>query len=179
MNKFIKLFAVAAMFASSMAANASVIVSEGQTYCIGDCETTFIGNVQTNGGAGVWNIFFESDTDPLDALFEATIGGLNLAFFTNLTVSWRATSDDFVFATTPAVAPFTTLSTTFTDSCGVCIAFDTNQYLSFQWDDSDVSTTAYGFDFSVQAVPAPAAFGLMGLGLLGLMGLVSRRFKKQ
>ena len=173
MNKLFKGLAFLAVFTASTAANAIVIVAEDGTYCVGTCETTFIGDVETTGGAGSWSVFFQSDTDPLNGTFSGTIGDVNLSLFTDLMVQWISMDDDYVLQQSAITAGTSILQTIFlfagnTDvCCGTTEFNDLNQELKFSWTDSYVSDNAYGFDFSV-VVPEPAIVGILGLGLLGL-----------
>jgi hypothetical protein len=155
---------------STSALQASTIVVEDGVYDIGFGDT-FAGLVISEGGAGSWQVQFNSVVDPLLANATATIGQIMLGNFTGLTMSWKAVSDGFTLSSILVTPPQVSLDTTFS-VCGVLCFDDSKQWLVFSWSDS---TAGAGFDFEVAAVPLPAA-GFLLVGALG--GLVALRRRK-
>jgi hypothetical protein len=170
MINFKSLALLAALVMSPMMASAVTLVVEDGIYDIGFGDE-FIGDVEASGGAGTWQVQFDTVVDPLIAGATATIGPIVAGTFTNLTMSWVAVSDGFLLATTAVTPPTVSLSTEFTFD-GVQGGDDLSQWLVFSWSDSMVGAS---FDFEVAAnVPVPAA-GLLLLTALGAGAALRRR----
>ena len=151
-------------------AQSATLALEDGIYSIGYGDE-FAGLVVASGGAGSWKVQFNSVVDPLLAGAIATIGPIQLGFFSGLTMSWIAVSDSFVLASTIVTPPVVSLGTNFA-FCGILCEDDSKQWLEFSWDDS---VKGAGFDFEVAApVPVPAA-GLLLLAALGGLAALRRR----
>jgi len=154
-------------------AGAVTVINDGDTVDI-TSNSVFIGDVDATGGAGSWSVTFNALTDPLLATATASLTNVVAGTFSDLVMSWIASSDDFVLATTTIdennLSP--SLSTVFTDN-GVFGGDDNPQYLLITWSDSLAGAS---FDLDVAAVPLPAG-GLLLLTALGGMAAVRRRRK--
>jgi len=172
MNKITTIAAAGVLAAGlATAADAVTIVSENGSYDISGLEQ-FIGGVVASGGAGSWEVRFNSLFDPLSAMATATVGNIVAGTFTNLQMSWVAVSDDFVLASTPITPPTVSLATVFTVN-GILGGDDINQWLRFTWDNS-LAGANFDFEVQVSAVPLPAG-GLLLIGALGGLALLRRR----
>ncbi len=167
---FLGLAAALTLGLSGQVTQAATLVVKDGIYNIGYGDE-FAGLVVASGGAGSWTVQFDAIVDPLLAGALATIGPVQLGFFSGLTMSWIAVSDSFVLASTAVTPPNVSLGTNFA-FCGVLCGDDTKQWLQFSWDNS---TKGAGFDFEVVApVPVPAA-GLLLLAALGGLTALRRR----
>lgn len=154
-------------------AGAVTVIDDGDNVII-NSNSEFIGDVDATGGAGSWKVTFTALTDPLLATATASLTNVVAGTFSDLVMSWIASSDDFVLATTTIdennLSP--SISTNFTDN-GVFGGDDNPQYLLISWSDSLAGAS---FDVEVSAVPLPAG-GLLLLTALGGMAAVRRRRK--
>ncbi|MBL4808066.1 MAG: VPLPA-CTERM sorting domain-containing protein [Rhodobacteraceae bacterium] len=165
-NTFRTVMLGGALALAPIAASAATLIEDGNTYTIGYTEAEFIGDVEASGGAGSFTVTFEADVDPVTANAAATIGNINLAQFSDLTISWLDDSMN-VLSSAAITVGSTDLSTVFT-------APNLTQVLQITWSDS---TDIGNFDIEVAAtVPLPAG-GLLLLTALG-GGAALRRKKK-
>lgn len=164
--KFQHIVAAAAIALAPVAASAVTFVNDGETHNITSGDE-FIGNVVGAGGAGSWEVRFDSLLDPLNGIAAATIGPIVSGTFTNLVMSWISVATGTVLSTVAVVPDSVSIATTFVSPD------DLSQYLNLSWDNSLASA---GFDVEVNAVPLPAA-GWLLVSALGGMGYLSRRRK--
>lgn len=144
-----------------------ILVSNGETHSI-SAGSEFIGDVKTTGGAGTYEVQFDSTQDPLLASALATIGKIVAGTFTDLTLSWVSAIDNSVLASIAVTPDVTSLATNFNSGPPDVL----KQKLIFSWTNSSVPGA--GFDFEVAAVPLPAG-GLLLLSALGGIAVIRRR----
>ena len=165
MNKLMTMSAAFALATtiSVGGANAAVFIEDGDTHAI-SAGSEFFGDVEAGlGGAGAWNVQFNSTTDPLQATALATIGPIVSNQFQNLVMSWVSVATGNTLAAIAIVPSSVSLGTTFASPNNL------EQFLRITWTGA---TANAAFDVEVSAVPLPAGLvlllsGLMGLGFLG------------
>ena len=156
------------------AAEAVTVVVENGSYDISGSEV-FIGDVTASGGAGSWEVRFNSLVDPLYGLANASVTNIVAGTFSNLVMSWVAVSDGFVLDSIVVTPPIVSLSTKFTTS-GILGGDDIDQWLRFTWDNS-LDGASFDFDVTISPIPLPAG-GLLLIGALGGLAVLRRRKDK-